>query len=65
MWDWIARIDDPAKLEELVAEARQSLANPFTSRWGIEHMQYQLHDASQRLSELAERPVSGTRREIP
>lgn len=53
MWDWVARIDDPSKLEELASEARDSLANPFTSQWGVEHNEYLLHDVSQRLSELA------------
>lgn len=62
MWDWIAKIDDPRELEALVSEAHDSLANPFTTQWGREHMEYQLHDANQRLSQLAERPVIGERK---
>lgn len=52
MWTWIKAIDNVGRLNELADEARDSLANPFTSRWGREHNEYLLHDVNQRLAEL-------------
>jgi hypothetical protein len=52
MWTWIAEENDVDRLLELATEARDSLANPFTSRWGREHAEYLLHDVNERLDQL-------------
>lgn len=50
----IADIEDVALLRKIESGAHDSLANPFTSRWGRECAEYRLHDVKQRLAELAE-----------
>ncbi|MBB3752637.1 hypothetical protein FHT44_005149 [Mycolicibacterium sp. BK634] len=52
MYDYIAQIDDVDRLHQMREDALDTLANPFTTRWGIECAEYVLHDVKQRLAEL-------------